>query len=128
MKNWRRLPLTAMAGLMLSGSLVAEFSLAHARTLGPDTPLVGVLPPDDIIAAVRYFGLDPEGPVVRRGGYYVLHAFDGTGVELRVVADAQFGDILFMGPAFNASLTPPYVRAARIIRVPQSDETDEKKK
>ncbi len=55
---------------------------------------------DDILAAVRYFGLDPEGPVVRRGGYYVLHAFDGTGVELRVVADAQFGDILFMGPAF----------------------------
>src|SRR6185437_15547458 len=128
MKKWRRLQLTAMAALMLSGSLVAEFSLARARTRGPDTPLVGVLPPDDILAAVRYFGLDPEGPVVRRGGYYILHAFYGTGVELRVVADAQFGDILFMGPAFNASLTPPYVRAAHIIQVPQPGESDDKKK
>ena len=128
MKNRGRLPLSVMAALVLPGSLVAGFSLARAGTLGPDTPSMRILPPADILAAVRYFGLDPEGPVVRRGGYYVLHAFDGTGVELRVVADAQFGDILFMGPAFNASLTPPYIRAAHIIQVPQPGESDEKKK
>jgi hypothetical protein len=66
--------------------------------------------------------------VIRRDGYYVLHAFDGTGTELRVVADGKFGDILFLGPAFNASLTPPYIRAAHIIHVPQPGESEEKKK
>jgi|SRR6185437_2517186 hypothetical protein len=128
MKNWGRLSLKAMAALMLPGSLVVGISLARAGTWGPATPLAGILPPEDILAAVRYFGLDPEGPVIRRDGYYVLHAFDGTGTELRVVADAKFGDILFLGPAFNASLTPPYIRAAHIIHVPQPGESEEKKK
>jgi hypothetical protein len=128
MKNWGRLPLKVMAALMLPGILVAGLPLAHAGAWAPDTPLVGILPPEDILAAVRYLGLDPEGAVVRRDGYYVLHAFDGTGIELRIVADAQFGDILFMEPAFNASLTPPYIRAAHVIHVPQPGESDEKKK
>jgi hypothetical protein len=128
MKNWGRLPLKVMAALMLPGILVAGLPLAHAGAWAADTPLVGILPPEDILAAVRYFGLDPEGAAVRRDGYYVLHAFDGTGIELRIVADAQFGDILFMEPAFNASLTPPYIRAAHVIHVPQPGESDEKKK
>jgi hypothetical protein len=47
----------------------------------------------------------------------MLHAFDRAGIELLVVVDAQFGDVLFMAPALNTSLTPPYTRAARIIQV-----------
>lgn len=115
-------------GAAAAGNSRGGVTARACRGMGPDTPLVGILPPEDILAAVRYFGLEPEGAVVRRDGYYVLHAFDGTGIELRIVADAQFGDILFMGPAFNASLTPPYIRAAHVIHVPQPGESDEKKK
>jgi hypothetical protein len=31
----------------------------------------------------------------------VLHAYDRAGIQLRVVVDAQFGDVLFMAPALN---------------------------
>lgn len=98
-----------------------------AESADIDVSSVGILPASEILAAVRYVGLDPVGQPVRRGAYYVLHAFDGTGVELRVVADAQFGDILFMGPALNA-LTPPYLRAARIIQIPAPGEGGGQKK
>jgi hypothetical protein len=55
-----------------------------------------------------------------------MHAYDRAGIELRVVADAQFGDVLFMAPALNISLTPPYVRAPRVIQIPPRE--DQKKK
>jgi hypothetical protein len=44
------------------------------------------------------------------------------------VADAQFGDVLFMAPALNTSLTPPYVRAARIIQVEPPESGGQQKK
>lgn len=58
----------------------------------------------------------------------MLHAYDRAGIQLRVVADAQFGDVLFMAPALNTSLTPPYVRAARIIQVAPPENGNEQKK
>ena len=67
-------------------------------------------------------GLAPNSEVLRRGPYYVLHALDTYGVELRVVADAHFGDILSVLPAQPYSLAPDYVRAPRIIHVPQPDD------
>jgi len=108
----------------LAGALLASTLSLAAAGSRPGQPLAApaILSANEILAGVRYFGLDPIGQPVRRGPYYVLHAHDGTGIELRVVADAQFGDILFIAPALNAALTPPYVRAARIIQVPQPGE------
>ena len=121
MKTRQDLRMTCCAApLLWAGFMVA--SPARAGSADTVTP-PAILSASDIFAGVRSFGLDPEGPAVRRGPYYVLHAFDGTGAELRIVADAQFGDIVFIGPAFNAAITPPYVRAARIIAIPAEDES-----
>ena len=47
------------------------------------------LSPYDIVAAVQSLGLMPTTRAVRRGHYYVLHALDRRGTEVRVVADAR---------------------------------------
>ena len=75
----------------------------------------------DIVTAMRAMGLNPIGEPVRRGSYYVMHAYDPRGVEVRVVADAQFGDILSVVPAraLNTAYAPRYERGPRIIHVPQ---------
>jgi hypothetical protein len=56
--------------------------------------LVAALPDYEIIASVRALGYVPTTPAVRRGPYYVLHASDVYGTKMRVVADAQLGDII----------------------------------
>jgi hypothetical protein len=80
-----------------------------------------LLPPSELAATLRQMGLDPMTPVSRRGPYYVLHALDPGGIELRVVADAQFGDILALVPALPPiAYTPYYIRAPRILHVPET--------
>jgi len=77
------------------------------------------LPAWEILDSVRELGLAPKAQPVRRGPYYVLHATDPYGIELRVVADAQFGDIISIEPARPLRDFPPYyVRAPHIIHVP----------
>jgi hypothetical protein len=76
-------------------------------------------PAYEIIATVCSMGLRPTDEPVRRGPYYVMHATDPRGTELRVVADAQFGDILSVAPALNCA-TPHYQRGPHIIHVPQA--------
>src|SRR6188474_3921851 len=115
MKGRGRLRPGTLAALILSGGLLAGTAGAQPPELGVSS--IGILPPPDILESVSYLGLYPTGEPVRRGPYYVLHAYDRAGIELRVVVDAQFGDVLFMAPALNTSLTPPYTRAARIIQV-----------
>ncbi len=79
-----------------------------------------VLPPAEILATVRSMGLGPTGELRRRGPFYVLHAYDPRGLEVRVVADAQFGDILSITPARELVdfYVPAYIRGPRIIHVP----------
>jgi hypothetical protein len=86
-----------------------------------------ILPPDEILATLRSMGLGPTGVLRRRGPYYVLHAYDARGLEVRVVADAQFGDILSVTPAreFVDFYVPTYIRGPRIIHVPLRDATDD---
>src|SRR4249919_4393015 len=115
-----------LAAVVMAGGLMAGAARAQSPDLG--APSIGTLPPTDILESVRYLGRDPTGEPVRRGAYYVLHAYDRAGIELRVVADAQFGDVLFMAPALNTSLTPPYVRAARIIQVAPPESGGQQKK
>lgn len=85
----RRLYLTI--GVVLAACGAASGALAGSH--GP------VLSPYEILNSVRESGLGPTAMrPVRRGPYYVLHAIDASGVEMRVVADAQLGDILSVRP------------------------------
>jgi len=86
------------------------------------------LPAYEILTTVRQMGLNPINEPVRRGPYYVLHAYDPRGVEVRVVADAQFGDILSVAPAraLNSAYAPRYDRSPRIIHVPQPGVRDDR--
>jgi hypothetical protein len=82
-----------------------------------------VLPSSYILTTLLEMGLNPIGQPIRRGAYYVLHAYDARGFEVRVVADAQFGDILAIAPV--RPLVPQYERGPRIIHVPQLGDRDE---
>ncbi len=88
-----------------------DYERADARALSPER----------IVAAVQSLGLVPTTRAVRRGHYYVLHALDRRGTELRIVADAAFGDIIDVVPIY----TPRYDGGPRIIHVPQAGEHDE---
>jgi len=81
-----------------------------------------VLPVDKVLTTVRSMGLNPAGEPARQGPNYVLHAYDRHGTEVRVVADAHFGDILSIAPAraLNTTYVPNYQRGPRIIHVPQA--------
>jgi len=80
------------------GLAFAAFGAATACALA-EPHKTTALPPSDILNTVRESGLGPTAmQPVRRGPYYVLHAIDASGVEMRVVADAQLGDILSVRP------------------------------
>lgn len=114
----------AVAGAVLAATL--SFVAADTSKRAPVPEAVG-LPAYEIIATVRAHGLAPIGELARRWPYYVLHAYDPRGIEVRVVIDAQFGDILSVAPArpLATAYTPRYERGARIIHVPQVGERDE---
>src|SRR6476646_2337918 len=77
-----------------------------------------LLPPAEIVTSLRELGLAPTMQPIRRGAYYVLHAISADGIELRVVADAELGDILSIEVARPlVAYTPYYVRAPHIIHV-----------
>jgi len=118
----------ALTIAVAGAALAATLSLVAADTSkrAPVTEAVG-LPAYEIIATVRSLGLAPIGELVRRWPYYVLHAYDPRGIEVRVVVDAQFGDILSVAPArpFATAYAPRYERGARIIHVPQASGRDE---
>jgi hypothetical protein len=76
------------------------------------------LPAHEIVASVRALGFDPTTQAFRRGPYYVLHARDPYGVQLRIVADAELGDIISIGQVY----VPSYFAGPRIIHVPQPGE------
>jgi len=103
------------AVLVLSGAAVDSASAGSRQLL-----LAEALPPDALAATLRDLSLEPVTPLLRRGPYYVLHALDPNGVERRVVADAELGDILSLapiGPLYG--FAPYYVHGPRIIQVPE---------
>ncbi len=106
----------AVTGVALAATLSLVAAGASKRI-----PETGALSANDILGNVRALGLDPIGEPARRGFYYVLHAYDPNRIEVRVVADASFGDILSVMPthALNTAYAPRYVREPRIIQVPQ---------
>src|ERR1700680_2654391 len=86
-----------------------------AATAGAQTIYAGpgfadpVLPPYEIITIVRSTGLAPLTRPMRRGPYYVLVAVDRVGRQMRVVVDAQLGDIVNLRPALAADSYGPEV-------------------
>ena len=111
---------------MAAVALAATLSIVAAGARQPE-PIAAAdaLPANEVLATIREMGLDPIGEPALRGSCYVLHAYDPSGNEVRVVADAQFGDILSIVPAraLNAAYTPHYVRGPRIIHVPKAGES-----
>lgn len=110
----------AWASLVFMLSFVAAGSFKSEPVTEADA-----LPAYEIVTTVRSMGLRPSDEPVRRGPYYVLHATDARGTALRVVADAQFGDILSVAPTQNAA-SPLYQRGPHIIHVPQAGTGDER--
>jgi hypothetical protein len=114
---------TAVLAIAAAIGFAAPITLYAAGThyLEPVTA-ADVLPAYEILTRVRTLALDPIGEPVRRGPYYVLHAYDRRGTEVRVVADAQFGDVLSVRPAVGFLPGIEYgaglVGGARIIHVP----------
>ena len=91
---------------------------AGSRYFEPTTA-ADAMPAYEILTRLRSLALDPIGEPLRRGPYYILHAYDRRGIEMRVVADAHFGDVISVTPATLVSLAGPgTVGGARIIHVP----------
>ena len=106
----------------LAGTLT--FVAAGSFKRGEPVTEADALPADAVLTTVRAMGLNPISEPVRRGPYYVLQAYDARGIQVRVFADAQFGDILSIAPANrpNTAYEPRYERGPRIIHVPQPDD------
>ncbi len=106
-------------------ALAATLSLVAAGSSKREPAIeAGALPASAILATLRSTGLNPIGEPVRRGLNYVMHAYDPRGLEVRVVVDAHFGDILSITPTrmFSTAYAPNYQRGARIIHVPPRGE------
>lgn len=91
---------------------------AGARYLDPANTPAEAMPAYEILARVRDMALEPASPPMRRGSYYVLHAYNRRGDEMRVVADAQLGDILSVAPVRPLAGYAPLHSGPRIIHVP----------
>jgi hypothetical protein len=115
-----RLSTIVLAGVLLAGSVsvVTAGSFKYESVADPDGRASYVL------STLHIMGLDRISQPARRGPYYIMHAYDPLGVEVRVVADAEFGDILSIAVADVLNYPPLYVREPRIIHVPQPDDPD----
>jgi hypothetical protein len=91
-------PLAICAGLWLLGVAAAETAAAQTIYGSPELS-DPALPPYEIMSIVRSTGLTPLTRPMRRGPYYVLVAVDRVGRQMRVVVDAQLGDIVNLRPA-----------------------------
>src|SRR3569623_3151852 len=99
-------------------------SAPGSRSLAPTTA-ADAMPSYEILTRVRSLSLDPIGAPLRRGPFYILHAYDRRGTEMRVVADAHFGDVISVTPATLVSLPGAgTVGGARIIHVPAPGEEE----
>ncbi|MGZ3325195.1 MAG: hypothetical protein ACXU9C_30010, partial [Xanthobacteraceae bacterium] len=105
-----------IAALAVSGHALAQPAPppAYPGTVYPNAGL----PPHEIVAMVRSTGLEPLGSPVRQGPIYAMRAVDPAGEEVRVIVDAQRGQIVkvipLMAPRYAMPLMrPPYGRPPR---------------
>lgn len=129
MKKGLTIGLTATAAAAVVASLVSVGVSAGPLQRGEATRAAAAdhaartIPAYEIADSVRAAGLDPSGEPSLRGRYYVLHAVNSRGMEMRVLADAQDGDILSILPARrHPGVYRRYSGSARIIHVPRPDD------
>jgi hypothetical protein len=116
-------------GMMATAVAAMVSSAASAGSARIDTlanAKAKLLPPADIVMSLLAVGLAPDTEPVLRGPYYVLHAIKPWGGEVRVVADARFGDILSVLPVYPWTAYARYGSVARIINVPANIYGDRK--
>jgi hypothetical protein len=116
----KRLTIAIVAGALAAATSLAAagyYQRQRAQVAPADT-----LPASEILNKVTAFGLRPTTQALRRGPYYVLHAVDRRGVEVRVMADAQLGDIVSVAPL----MVPRFNSGPRIIHVPQPGDRSER--
>jgi len=109
-----------------SVALAATLSVVTVRARSPEAVVASnALPASQIVTSIAELGFSLIGQPLRRGPYYVLHAYDRRGGEVRIVADAQLGDVLSVTPVLPLNAyTPRYNAGPRIIHVPQPGEDD----
>lgn len=98
------------------------YVIAASRYAEPVTP-ADTRPVYELFDRLRMLELEPQGQPVRRGPYYVLHAIDARGRTLRVVADAELGDILSIAPVHGPGWQ--LQGGPRIIHVPDPNEVQD---
>jgi hypothetical protein len=80
------------------------------------------VPPYEVDAIVRSAGLVPLAPPARRGSAYVLAATDRYGRHVRVVVDAEVGEIISVRPMLAAApYGAPVHGAPSVVYVPRGD-------
>jgi hypothetical protein len=95
----------AVASLLL-GAAPASAQYYIPRPLAP----IGPLPAQDVTEIVQAMGLDPVGPPLPRGPFYLQRATDDFGRMLRVTVDARRSQVIAVEPA--GAPRPPYGRYA----------------
>jgi hypothetical protein len=95
------------------------YVIAASRYAEPAAP-ADTRPAYALFDKLRALALEPQGQPIRRGPYHVLHATDARGRTLRVVADAELGDIISIAPVH----APGWAAQAgpRIIHIPDPNE------
>jgi hypothetical protein len=108
----------AVFALALIGSGAA---LAQAVPPGLYPDAGPALPPHEVITIVRSTGLEPLGRPVRRGPVYAIRAIDPAGgEELRVIVDAQVGNVVRMVPVVMPRGVPVLRPPGRIAMAPDA--------
>jgi hypothetical protein len=110
----------AVFALALIGS-GAAWAQAVPPGLYPDAG--PALPPHEVITIVRSTGLEPLGRPVRRGPVYAIRAIDPAGgEELRVIVDAQMGNVIRMVPVVMPRGVPVLRPPGRVAMAPDGYE------
>jgi hypothetical protein len=108
----------ALAAAALAATATSLMAAGLYQRSRAQVTAADALPAYEILNNVRALGFKPTTQALRRGPYYVMHAIDPRGVEVRLVADAQLGDIVSVAPV----LAPRFNGGPRIIHVPQPGE------
>jgi hypothetical protein len=112
----------ALAAAALAATATSLMAAGLYQRSRAQATAADVLPAYEILNSMRALGFKPTTQALRRGPYYVMHAIDPRGVEVRLVADAQLGDIVSVAPV----LAPRFNGGPRIIHVPQPGERDDR--
>jgi hypothetical protein len=130
--------------LALAGSTAIGTSLTLAQygpfgpVMRPTMPIAG-MPGNEVLGMVREMGLDPIGPPMRSGNFYIQRVADYYGRPMQVIVDARRAQVVSVEalnapgsihgapyPAANARYAPPpYERGGHPgYGVPNDDDFD----